>query len=141
MSVHFVSLDLNGIFGRIFNIYIILSDFLQWKIDKIDGLKSSTGTWRTVKYPIPRKRALLLLSKSVFKTMGNSKEKFWGHEIQVLLSCNLSVPDTVVHDKNSDKTRHKNMFEHPLFNKSSFQASVHVNKTFLRDLVSFGRNK
>ena len=103
MSAHFVGLDLNEIFGRIFDIYIILSDFLQWKIDKIDGLKSSTGTWRTVKYPTQSKRALLHLSKSVFKTMGNSKENFWGHKIHVLLSCNLSVPDTVVHVKNSDK--------------------------------------
>ena len=33
------------------------------------------------------------------------------------------------------------MFEHPMFSKSYCQASVHVNKTILRGLVSFGRNK
>ena len=33
------------------------------------------------------------------------------------------------------------MFEHPMFNKSCCQASVHVNKTILWDLVCFGLNK
>ena len=33
------------------------------------------------------------------------------------------------------------MFEHPMFNKSCCQASVHVTKTIQWDLVSFGRNK
>ena len=94
LSSDLLSLNKNVIFWRFFITFNILNVFVRWKNCKFQSPKSSTGTSISVTSLIPRYRALSLLSKSVFKIMGNLKEKFGGQKIQAVLFWNLSFPDS-----------------------------------------------
>ena len=94
LSGDLLSLNKNVIFWRFFITFNILNVFVRWKNGKFQSPKSSTGTSISVTSLIPRCRALSLLSKSIFKIMGNLKENFWSQKTQVVLFWNLNSPDS-----------------------------------------------
>ena len=78
---------------KLIRIYNNSSDFSLRKIHKIKGLKSLTGTSLGVLRLIPCERALFLLAKSIFKTMGYLKSNFRDRKIHAMVSWNLSSFD------------------------------------------------
>ena len=103
---------------EIFHHFHILNVSVRCKNGKFQSPKSSTATSISVKSLIPRWRALCLLSKSVFKTMGNLKENFWGQKIQVVLFI-------VIHSLTKARTKHSQWFFFSQFSSNSIVTFKH----------------
>ena len=126
---------------EIFHYFQYFECVCSMKNGKFQSSKSSTGFLISEKSLIPRQRALSLPSKSVFKTMGNLKEKFWDGKktrstfLKIWLS-KLSGPML-----KTQKNAIRNQFEQQWFNVISVQKPRRVYTAIWYKLKPFAIKK
>ena len=108
----------------------------KWQISKpkiVDWyLDFSNESYTTLK-------SVISSFKSVFKTMGNLKENFWGQKIQVVLFWNLSFPRSAGRSARENTIR--NQFEQQWFEVISFQKPRRVYPAIWYNLKPFANRK